>query len=336
MIKLPLNYQKNLTDIKFIDLFAGIGGLRIPFEKLGGECVFSCEIDPFCRQTYQANFNETPFEDIRLLDIKSLPKFNLLLAGFPCQPFSISGHKKGLSDERGNLFFEILRILEYHQPQAFLLENVKGLTHHNNQETLNIIISSLENIGYKVSYQVLNARDFGLPQNRERIFIVGSKSLFNFPNPSKKATRLGDMLEKKVDKKYTLTSHLWNYLQERKKTQKKKGNGFGCSLFTLNSPYTSTLSARYYKDGSEILIKENKANILPRRLTPRECARLQGFPDNFQIVVSDNQAYRQFGNSVALPVIEALAKEVIQQCFYSKQIPLHSFTKSILKNDLQQ
>ena len=200
-----LNRMNNET--KFIDLFAGIGGLRIPFEELGAKCVFSCEIDNNCQKTYQANFGETPFGDIRLLDISKLPKFDLLLAGFPCQPFSIAGHKKGLSDERGNLFFEIVEILKYHQPKVFLLENVKGLTHKNNQETLEIMLDKLENCGYQVSYQVLNAKDFGLPQNRERIYIVGNKidKKFTFPTPSEKETKLGDVLEKEVNSKYTIT-----------------------------------------------------------------------------------------------------------------------------------
>lgn len=304
------------NNFTFIDLFAGIGGLRIPFEKARGECVFSCEIDPFCRQTYQANFGETPFSDIRLIDMTKLPKFDLLLAGFPCQPFSIAGHKKGLSDERGNLFFEIVRILEYRQPKAFLLENVKGLIHKNNKKILNIMIDNLENCGYHVSYQVLNAKDFGLPQNRERIYIVGSKKgsePFTFPTPTYQKTRLGDILENKVDNKYTLTPRLWEYTQERKKLHQKKGNGFGYSLFNHNSPYTSTLSARYYKDGAEILV-EQKDNI-PRRLTPRECAKLMGFSENFKIVVSDTSAYKQFGNSVAVKVIEKLAEKITQEYF---------------------
>ena len=304
-----------IKDTKFIDLFAGIGGLRIPFEKLGGKCVFSCEIDPSCQQTYQANFGEVPFNDIRLLDISKLPKFDLLLAGFPCQPFSIAGHKKGLSDERGNLFFEIVRILEYHQPKTFLLENVKGLIHKNNQKILNIMLDNLENCGYQVSWQVLNAKDFGLPQNRERIYIVGNKkgSKFEFPIPTFTETKLGNILEKEINSKYTLTPKLWEYTQERKKLHQKKGNGFGYSLFNHNSPYTSTLSARYYKDGAEILVKQ-KDNI-PRRLTPRECARLMGFPENFKIVVSDTPAYKQFGNSVAIKVIEKLAEKISQEYF---------------------
>jgi len=316
MVK-SFSHQKNQADIKFIDLFAGIGGLRIPFEKLGGECVFSCEIDPSCRQTYQANFGEIPFNDIRLLDISKLPKFDLLLAGFPCQPFSIAGKKKGLSDERGNLFFEIVRILEYHQPKVFLLENVKGLIHKNNQKILNIMLENLENCGYQVSYQILNAKDFGLPQNRERIYIVGNKkgNKFEFPTPTFAETKLGDILEKEVNGKYTLTNRLWEYTQERKKIHQQKGNGFGYSLFNSNSHYTSTLSARYYKDGAEILVEQK--NNIPRRLTPRECARLMGFSDNFEIVVSDTSAYKQFGNSVAIKVIEKLAKKIIQKYFTS-------------------
>ena len=242
-----MNELKNET-FTFIDLFAGIGGLRIPFEKLGGKCVFSCEIDKHCRQTYQANFGEVPFGNIRLLDISKLPKHDLLLAGFPCQAFSIAGHNKGFQDERGSLFFEIREILKHHQPKVFLLENVKGLTHSRQRDEWEIMLSSLEDCGYQVNYQTLNARDFGLPQNRERVFIVGTRQgnkPFIFPKPTYQSTKLGNILESKVESKYTLTSRLWKYTQERKKLHKKKGNGFGYSLFTPNSPYTSTLSARY-------------------------------------------------------------------------------------------
>jgi DNA (cytosine-5)-methyltransferase 1 len=199
-----------MDKVKFIDLLAGIGGLRIPFEKMGGECVFSCEIDQICQKTYQANFGETPFSDIRLLDISKIPKFDLLLAGFPCQAFSIAGHKKGFTDERGNLFFEIISILEHHKPKVFLLENVKGLTHKNNRENLEIMLEKLEECGYQVSYQVLSAKDFGLPQNRERIYIVGNKigEKFIFPIPNKKEVKLGDILEKEINPKYTLTPRI--------------------------------------------------------------------------------------------------------------------------------
>ena len=303
-----------MANFKYIDLFAGIGGIRRPYQKLGGTCVFSSEIDKFAIQTYEANWGETPSGDITKIDEKDIPSFDILLAGFPCQAFSIAGKRKGFDDIRGTMFFEIERILAYHKPKCFMLENVKGLLNHDEGNTFKIMKDILENkLGYKMYYKVLNARDFGVPQNRERIIIVGFKNHninFEFPKPTGVKTKLGDILEKDVPEKYTISDKIWASHQRRKEMHKTKGNGFGYSLFNENSPYTSTISARYYKDGSEILIEQKNKN--PRKLTPREAARLQGFPDDFKLVVSDMQLYKQFGNSVPTKMIEAVANNVIK------------------------
>ena len=300
----------------FIDLFAGIGGIRLGFEKFKGECVFTSEWDKYSQITYQANFGDEPNGDITKTDVKDIPKHDILLAGFPCQPFSNAGLKQGFDDTRGTLFFDVARIIERRKPSMILLENVKGFVNHDKGRTMKIVKETLEELGYNVFYKVLNARDFGIPQNRERIYIVGmnKKKLgsigFKFPQPSYKPTKVGDILESKVDEKYTLSNKLWQGHKRRLKEHREKGNGFGYSLFNQNSRYTSTISARYYKDGSEILIEQKNKN--PRKLTPREAARLQGFPESFKIPVSDTQAYRQFGNSVAVPVVSAIAKEMVK------------------------
>ena len=307
----------NMYNFKFIDLFAGIGGIRRPFQKLGGTCVFSSEIDKFAKKTYEANWGETPSGDITQINEKDIPDFDILLAGFPCQTFSIAGKREGFADTRGTLFFDVARIIKEKEPQAFLLENVKGLLSHDKGKTFKTILSVLEDdLNYKVYHKVLNAKDFGVPQNRERIIFVGFKDKsikFEFPKPFNNSTKVGDILEKNVDEKYTISDKMWKYQQDRKALQKAKGNGFGYSLFNENSPYTSTISARYYKDGAEIYIEQENKN--PRRITPREAARLQGFPDTFKIVVSDNQAYKQFGNSVATKMIEAIAIEMMKSLY---------------------
>ena len=301
---------------KFIDLFAGIGGMRIAFENVGGECVFSSEWDKFAQQTYQANFDEIPHGDITKVDLKEVPKHDVLIGGFPCQPFSHAGLKRGFEDTRGTLFFDVARIIDHRKPSMVLLENVKGFTTHDKGRTMETVKETLEGLGYNVFLKVLNARDFGVPQNRERIFIVALNKRklgsigFDFPHPLRKSTKLGDILEKSVDEKYTISNKLWAGHKRRLREHREKGNGFGYSLFNSESVYTSTISARYYKDGSEILIEQKNDN--PRKLTPREAARLQGFPESFEIPVSDNQAYKQFGNSVAVPVIQAIARKMIR------------------------
>ena len=302
--------MKNNQNFNFIDLFAGIGGIRLGFESLGGKCIFSSELDKFAQMSYEANFGEKPAGDITLINEKDIPNFDVLLAGFPCQPFSNAGLKMGFEDTRGTLFFYIARIINYHKPKVVFLENVKGLKSHNNGRTFRVIQNILEEMGYNVYSQILNAKDFGVPQNRERIYILGflDNVDFSFPEPIFKKTKVGDILQKDVEKKYTISDKLWAGHLRRKKEHIEKGNGFGYSIFDENSPYTSTISARYYKDGSEILIRQNDQN--PRKLTPREAARLQGFPDDYKIVVSDNQAYKQFGNSVCVPVIKALSNQI--------------------------
>jgi DNA (cytosine-5)-methyltransferase 1 len=300
----------------FIDLFAGVGGIRIAFEKVKGECVFTSEWDKFSQITYEANFKDKPDGDITKIEVQDIPKHDILLGGFPCQPFSNAGLKQGFDDTRGTLFFDVARIIDYRKPSMILLENVKGFVNHDKGRTMKIVTETLEELGYNVFYKVLNARDFGVPQNRERIYIVGINKRklgsigFVFPTPPYKEVKVGDILETKVDDKYTLSNKLWQGHKRRLKEHRAKGNGFGYSLFNRESKYTSTISARYYKDGSEILIEQKGKN--PRKLTPREAARLQGFPENFKIPVSDAQAYKQFGNSVAVPVVTAVAREMIK------------------------
>lgn len=315
-------YAKKIRKPKFrfIDLFAGIGGIRLPFQELGGRCVFSSEWDKFSQKTYRMNFGETPSGDITKIDAAEIPDFDILLAGFPCQPFSQAGLHKGFSDTRGTLFFEIERIIKEKRPKAFLLENVKQLKNHDRGRTYAVIQQHLKDLNYSVTGTILRASDYSVPQIRERIYIVGFDKdyyhisddyEFTFPGPSGVKTRVGDILEENVDEKYTISDRLWEGHQRRKVENKQNGKGFGYSLFNEESPYTSTISARYYKDGSEILIEQKGKN--PRKLTPRECARLQGFPDEYIIPVSDAQAYKQFGNSVAVPVVRAVAVKMLSE-----------------------
>lgn len=338
------NSSSSKKQFRFIDLFAGIGGIRLAFQSTGGECVFTSEWDKFAQKTYAANFGELPNGDITKIPASEIPAHDVLLAGFPCQAFSQAGHKKGFSDTRGTMFFEIQRLLAHHQPAAFLMENVKQLKGHDKGQTLKTILEILrgehesnipddvpmsaearaalsQKLDYWVDYKILRAADFGCPQNRERIFIVGfNKSKFpnmdftkefSWPVPSGKETRVGDILDSKVDDKYTISEKLLQGHERRKKEHLVKGNGFGYSVFKPTDSYTNTLSARYYKDGSEILIDQSDANKRPRKLTPRECARLQGFPEKFIVnAVSDVQIYKQFGNSVSVPVVHAVAKSI--------------------------
>lgn len=306
----------------FIDLFAGIGGTRLGFEAAGGECVFTSEWDKHSQQTYIRNHFDTPFGDINQIDPKSIPDFNVLLAGFPCQPFSIAGvskkislgRKHGFEDvKQGNLFFKIIEILEAKQPKAFMLENVKNITSHDGGNTFKVIQGLIDKAGYTFDRKIIDAR-LMVPQHRERTYMVGIRKdlvggdyKFPFPQIENSEPRLKSILEKKVDPKYTLSDKLWNYLQAYSLKHKALGNGFGFGLADPNG-VTRTLSARYYKDGSEILIPQKGKN--PRRLTPRECARLMGFPENFIIEVSDTQAYRQFGNSIVVPVVTEIAKQI--------------------------
>ena len=299
-----------VMDLNFIDLFAGIGGIRSGFEKHFGECVFSSEWDKFAQETYNANYGEKPKGDITKIHEDTIPQFEILLAGFPCQPFSNAGLKKGFEDSRGTLFFDVARIINHHKPRVVFLENVKGFKNHDKGRTFATVKRILEDIGYKVHAKVLNAKDFGVPQNRERIYIVGflDNVGFKFPSPLDKKVKVGDILSDHIEEKYTISDKLWAGHKRRKKEHINKGNGFGYSMFDKHSSYTSTMSARYYKDGSEILIKQKDKN--PRKITPKEASRLQGFPKGFKIPVSDTQAYKQFGNSVAVPVINEIAKSI--------------------------
>lgn len=338
-------------DFTFIDLFAGIGGIRRGFEAAGGKCVFTSEWDTYAQKTYKANFPDDDHEingDITKIDEHDIPDHDVLLAGFPCQPFSIAGVSKknalgrqhGFMDKaQGTLFFDVLRILKAKRPAAFLLENVKNLKSHNKGDTFDTIIGALENeLGYHVTTEVIDAKGY-VPQHRERIFIVGfreenafdiSKLRFNDPKtgprldsilhspneePEEHFTRPVDVPGANeasvVSDKYTLSDKLWNYLQAYAEKHKAKGNGFGFGLCGPDDT-ARTLSARYYKDGSEILIAQEGRN--PRRLTPRECARLMGFDRpgqmTMKIPVSDTRAYKQFGNAVAVPVIEDIAMKM--------------------------
>lgn len=322
----------------FIDLFAGIGGLRQAMESIGGRCVYTSEWDKYAKITYEKNFkdNRAIAGDIQKIDADQVPPHNVLCAGFPCQPFSLAGVSKknalgrahGFLDEtQGTLFFDVVRVLKYHRPEAFMLENVKNLCSHDGGKTFQVIIGALGELGYTVTTQIIDAQHF-LPQHRQRIVIVGflRDTGFSFSDlklPAKGSVRLKSILhsedgseqaeghytigtEARVSQKYTLTDHLWGYLQAYKEKHSKAGNGFGCSVVT-ESDISRTLSARYHKDGSEILISQGYGKN-PRRLTPRECARLMGYSDDFKIPVSDTQAYRQFGNSVAVPVFKEVAR----------------------------
>jgi len=305
----------------FIDLFAGIGGLRQAFDSTGGKCIFSSEWNKFSQITYEANFGEIPDGDITGIDENAIPDHDILVGGFPCQPFSIAGvssknslgRAHGFDDiTQGTLFFDICRIIKAKQPKAFLLENVKNLKSHDKGNTFKVIVNALEKeLGYDIHYKVIDASPV-VPQHRERIFIVGFKTPteFEFPELKSKRPKLGDVLEKNVDDKYTLKDGTWNALQRHKIKHKAKGNGFGYNLADKKG-IAKTLSARYYKDGAEILIPQKGRN--PRRLTPRECARIMGFKESFKIPVSDNQAYRQFGNAVVVPVVKEVAKVMVKQ-----------------------
>jgi DNA (cytosine-5)-methyltransferase 1 len=311
----------------FIDLFAGIGGFRIAMQRNQGECVFTSEWDKMAQRTYYANFGEIPFGDITKPETKEwIPnKFDILCGGFPCQPFSIAGvskknslgRKHGFEDEKqGNLFFHIAEIIEKHRPKTFFLENVKNLVSHDKGTTFKVIKETLLDLGYSFHSKVLNGKSF-VPQNRERTFMVGFDSnvfdyreSFEFPILPDPSTKIKDILEKQVEAKYTLTDHLWKYLQDYSQKHKEKGNGFGFGLVDLNGT-SRTMSARYYKDGSEILIPQKNKN--PRRLSIREAARLQGYPDHFKVdAVSMNQGYKQFGNSVVVPLIEVIGEKIVE------------------------
>lgn len=322
----PVKKIQDSATFTFIDLFAGIGGMRLAFDHAGGRCVYSSEWNKYSQQTYMANFGEQPEGDITQVNAADIPDHDILVAGFPCQPFSIAGVSKkqslgratGFEDKtQGTLFFDVCRILKEKRPKAFLLENVKNLCSHDKGRTFKVIQESLEELDYEVFYKVLDGQNF-VPQHRERILIVGFDRKrygreidfkFNI-TPVEPRPVIRDILEPEVDSKYTLSDKLWIYLQNYAAKHKAAGNGFGYGIAPLDG-VSRTLSARYYKDGSEILIEQDGRN--PRRLTPRECARLQGFPDDFKIPVSDTQAYRQFGNSVVVPLMANVADLIVSE-----------------------
>ena len=353
--ELERDSRPRFPDFTFIDLFAGIGGIRRGFEQMNGRCVFTSEWDTFAQRTYKANYPDAEdiAGDITKISASDVPAHDLLLAGFPCQPFSLAGvskknslgRKHGFLDEtQGTLFFDVVRILREHKPRAFVLENVKNLTSHDKGRTFQVIMGALRELGYQIHTRIIDASAW-VPQRRERIFLVGLREpadldLRTIVTPERRP-RLGDVLHSSdeepeepftlrqkgrtvVNPKYTLSDHLWEYLQAYAAKHREKGNGFGCSVFGPDD-ITRTLSARYHKDGSEILISQGrKAN--PRRLTPRECARLMGFdaPGRTPMIipVSDTQAYRQFGNSVAVPVVSAVAQLLVPRMLNPAAYPV--------------
>lgn len=294
--------------MKFIDLFAGIGGFRIALEEHGMKCVMSSENNKACVTTYIDNFDDEPLGNIREITKEDIPDHDILVGGFPCQPFSMAGHRKGFDDDRGNIFFEITKTLRAKLPSYFILENVRGIRGHN----LDTVINALVAEGYYVRVQSLNSKNFGLPQSRERIFLVGSRKPihFNFPSATGEETKVGNILSQEVDDSFTISDLLWKSHQARKIRNQKRGVGFGYSLVTKDDPCTRTLSSRYYKDGSEILLQQDGKN--PRLLTPRECARLQGFPEDFKLHQNKIESYKQLGNAVSVPVVSAIVKQLLQ------------------------
>lgn len=329
--------EKGKETFTFIDLFAGIGGFRMALQNLGGRCVFTSEWDKYSKQTYFANYGEYPFGDITKDLVKAhIPeKFDIICGGFPCQPFSIAGVSKkislgrnhGFADEKqGNLFFHVADILDKHRPKAFFLENVKNLISHDKKKTFQVIRDTFEELDYSFDFKVIDGSHF-VPQHRERVlmigfdrkqFVKGVKFDFDNLNYPQEKQAVKNILEANVELKYTLSDKLWNYLQAYAKKHKAQGNGFGFGMTNLEG-VSRTISARYYKDGAEILIPQEGRN--PRRLTPREAAALQGYPmypintddeqRSLHIPVSDNQAYRQFGNSVVMPLIQVVGEELI-------------------------
>ena len=310
---------------RFVDLFAGIGGMRLGFESIGGQCVYSVEWDRYARQTYSANFGSDP-EGGDIRQVARLPEHDILLAGFPCQPFSIAGVSEktslgrphGFLDQtQGTLFFEVARLLRDSEPGIFVIEIVKNLLRHDRGRTFQVIKCALDELGYEVTHRIIDSRPW-VPQRRERVYIVGLRRnlyggrRFQFPEaPSRVGPVMAAILEHAYHPKYLKSEHVWAYLKSYQRKHAAAGNGFGYGLVGPGD-VARTLSARYYKDGSEILVK-TRDELPPRMLTPRECARLMGFPEEFRIVVSDTQAYKQFGNAVVVPVVEFIARAFVAE-----------------------
>lgn len=315
-----------MKDFTFIDLFAGIGGFRLAMQGAGGRCVFSSEIDNYARKTYEANFGEVPFGDIKEINAEDVPDHDVLCAGFPCQPFSVAGGKEGFSDKkgRGNLFFDVLRIAEKKNPKAILLENVSNLEAHDGGRTLKVIVSSLETIGYKVFFKVLNSSKYGLPQNRSRIYIVALKDSqkegsFNFPDSFDKVVALKDLLDQdvknvrvverddiEIKKEYIPKRNIFEEIELPNKVIRIGQINKGSQGERIYSIYGHAITISTTHTGLYLI------NGKVRKLSPRECARVQGYPESFRIVVSNTQAYKQFGNSVSIPVVEAMAKQIVK------------------------
>ncbi len=324
---------------RFIDLFAGIGGMRLAFQNAGGECVFSSEIDPFAKKTYQANFGEVPFGDITAIDENEIPDHDVLVGGFPCQAFSIAGKRLGFEEARGTLFFDVARILHAKKPAAIFLENVKGLMNHKGGDTLRVILKILrEDLGYFVpDPKIVNAKYFGVPQNRERVFIVGFRDkkaadAFAYPAQDKVQRRLSDILEERpVPSKYYLSTRYLESMREHRRRHEAKGHGFGYEIIPKDGIANAIVVGGMGRERN--LVIDNRltdrtptTNIVGeinhefvRRMTPREWARLQGYPDKFRIVVSDAQAYKQFGNSVAVPAVLMIGKTIVKSIVLSNQ-----------------
>ncbi|PAF42728.1 DNA (cytosine-5-)-methyltransferase [Helicobacter sp. 11S03491-1] len=331
---IPFPAPKN-SKFTFIDLFAGIGGMRIAFQNLGGKCVFSSEIDEKTQKTYTLNFGEVPDGDITKINENKIPDHDILVGGFPCQAFSIAGKRGGFDDTRGTLFFDVARIIKAKQPKAFFLENVKGLINHRGGKTLATILNVLRNgLGYVVPEpKIMNAKNFGVPQNRERIFIVGfrcdlgiKEEDFSYPEPTDTTKTIRDIMEKvPVSAKYYLSTQYIECLQKHKKRNEARGNGFGYEIKDLDGISNTIVTGGMGRERN-LIIDSRLKDFTPvthikgevnrkgiRRMTPREWARLQGFPDFFKIEVADVSAYKQFGNSVAIPAIQATAKNLIEK-----------------------
>lgn len=332
--KIPFPAQKN-TKFTFIDLFAGIGGIRIAFQNLGGKCVFSSEIDEKAKKTYSINFGDIPAGDIRQINENDVPDHDILTGGFPCQAFSIAGRRGGFKDTRGTLFFDTARIIKAKQPKAFFLENVKGLINHRSGKTLATMLNVLRNeLGYVVpDPQIVNAKNFGVPQNRERIFIIGFRSDlgikaedFVYPEPIDTTKTIRDIMEQNpVSVKYYLSTTYLECLEKHKARNESKGNGFGYEIRDLDGISNTIVTGGMGRERN-LIIDNRLKDFTPvthikgevnrkgiRRMTPREWARLQGFPDTFKIEVADVSAYKQFGNSVAIPAVQATAKNLIEK-----------------------
>lgn len=327
--------------IKVIDLFAGIGGIGLAFKRAGFDIVYSNDFDGFACKTYKTNVGEIDYRDIRKVKPDELPDYNVLLAGFPCQPFSVLGRRLGFEDPRGNLFFEIERLLHANKPDAFFLENVRHLKAHNGGNTFREISKALEGrLGYKLFFEILNGKDFGLAQSRERFYMVGFREnvKFSFPKAkNKELPRLASILEKNVDPKYYLSEKYLTGLERHKERHRNKGNGFGYEILDLEGIAHTLVAGNMGRERNlikdeplksydkEILTPRNKKGV--RKLTVREYARLQGFPDSFIFPVSDNQAYKQIGNSVCVPAVYAVAKrmkKVLESTYAFQQVQLAS------------